>query len=211
MSTIRKCCGFLLIVAGLCLYLYPTVSTRYLSWKTEGYIRDYDIKWETETGEKEKEVSFEAYYEAIQEYNTLIYEQGQSGFGDAWVFEQAPVELYGFEDGQYGYIEIPAMEISLPLFIGASTENMAKGAAILGQTSIPIGETNSNSVIAGHRGYSGIPYFREIEKLSVGDKIYVTNPWETLTYQVESIEIVDPYDVDAVKIQEGKDMITFLT
>ena len=66
-------------------------------------------------------------------------------------------------------------------------------------------------MIAGHRGYQGIPYFREIEKLEVGDKVYITNPWETLRYRVESIAIIDPYDNDAVKIQDGKDMITLVT
>jgi sortase A len=88
---------------------------------------------------------------------------------------------------------------------------MAKGAAVLGQTSLPIGGTNTNSVIAGHRGYKGSPFFREIEKLSIGDYVYITNPWERLIYQVESIDIVSPYDSEKLVIQEGKDMITLLT
>ena len=103
------------------------------------------------------------------------------------------------------------MDVKLPLYIGASKENLSKGAAVLGQTSLPVGGTNTNSVIAGHRGYQGIPYFREIERLEVGDKVSITNPWETLTYRVESIAIIDPYDNDAVKIQDGKDMVTLVT
>jgi sortase A len=56
-----------------------------------------------------------------------------------------------------------------------------------------------------------VPYFREIEKLKVGDKVYVTNPWETLTYTVVSMDIINPDNSDAVLIQEGKDMITLIT
>ena len=88
---------------------------------------------------------------------------------------------------------------------------MAHGAAILSQTSMPIGGENTNCVIAGHRGYQGIPYFREIEKLQLGDHIYITNPWETLTYEVTEFKIIDPDASDQILIQDGKDMVTLLT
>ena len=92
-----------------------------------------------------------------------------------------------------------------------SEEHMAKGAAILGAASLPVGGRNTNSVIAGHRGYRGAPYFRDIEKLKPSDEIRITNPWETLCYYVESAAVIAPDDSDAVKIQEGKDMVTLLT
>ena len=101
--------------------------------------------------------------------------------------------------------------IELPLYIGASDEHLARGAAILGQTSIPIGETDTNSVIAGHRGYQGAPYFRDIEKLEMGDTISITNPWETLEYEVTGIDVISPFDTDAVLIQDGRDMMTLVT
>ena len=66
-------------------------------------------------------------------------------------------------------------------------------------------------MIAGHRGWHKTSYFLYIENLTVGDKVYITNPWGKLTYRVESIDIIDPYDSDAVKIQEGKDMVTLVT
>lgn len=81
----------------------------------------------------------------------------------------------------------------------------------MGQTSIPIGTTNTNSIIAGHRGWNTGSFFRHIEKMKVGDYVYITNPWETLRYKVTSIDIVLPYDTDKIKIQDGKDMITLLT
>ena len=103
------------------------------------------------------------------------------------------------------------MKEKLPLYLGATRENLKKGAAILGQTSLPLGEKNSNSVIAAHRGYQGIPYFRDIEKLETGDAVIIKNPWEKLQYIVCDIKIIKPYESDQIKIRKDKDMITLLT
>ena len=95
------------------------------------------------------------------------------------------------------------MKVELPLYVGASNEHLAKGAAILGQTSIPVGEIDTNSVIAGHRGYQGAPFFREIEKLNKGDTVTIVNPWDTLEYEVTGINVISPFDTDAVMIQDA--------
>ena len=99
----------------------------------------------------------------------------------------------------------------LSLFLGASYQNMADGAAVLSQTSIPIGGKNTNAVIAGHRGWGGASYFRYITDLEVGDEVIITNLWETMTYTVSGVRIIDPTSVDDILIHEGKDMITLLT
>lgn len=93
------------------------------------------------------------------------------------------------------------------VYLGASSQNMALGAAQLGQTSIPVGGKNTNAVIAGHRGWNGADYFRYITELVPGDHITITNLWETLEYAVVGTRIISPDDVDAIKIQPGKDMI----
>ena len=208
---LKKVIGFLGIVIGISLYSFPIICTQYVSLQTKKYIKEFEEKWDntsqTSTSSEEKD----EFYQEILDYNQSINENGQADFVDAWSYVQSPITLKGCEDGKFGYIRIPAMDVKLPLYIGASENNMKKGAAVLGQTSIPIGGENTNSVIAGHRGYSGIPFFREIEKLSVGDSVIITNPWEKLKYKVESIAIISPYDSDAVKIQEGKDMVTLIT
>ena len=66
-------------------------------------------------------------------------------------------------------------------------------------------------MIAAHRGYQGIPYFRDIEELKIGDLVIIRNPWERLSYKVTKIKVIDPYDTDKILIQKGKDMITLLT
>lgn len=76
------------------------------------------------------------------------------------------------KDGAIGYIDIPDMDVKLPLYIGASEKNMALGAAILSETSMPIGGESTNCVISGHRGYRGAPYFKDIELLKKGSKVY---------------------------------------
>ena len=90
-------------------------------------------------------------------------------------------------------------------------ENMRKGAAIMGQTSLPVGQKDSNCVIAAHRGYRGIPYYRDIEQLKTGDQVIIRNLWERLDYRATKIKVIDPYDMDKILIQKGKDMVTLLT
>jgi len=66
-------------------------------------------------------------------------------------------------------------------------------------------------VIVGHRGWRGADYFRHIDKLAVGDEVRITNLWETLTYTVADIQIIQPHEVDKIKIQQGRDLLTLLT
>ena len=81
----------------------------------------------------------------------------------------------------------------------------------MGNSSIPIGGKNTNAVIAGHRGYNGAPYFRYVPELQVGDSVDVTNLWGILHYKVVETRIIQPNDIDAIKIQPGRDLITLLT
>lgn len=152
-------------------------------------------------------------YQEIQRYNMSLftYKQRELTSKTAYELSQFKLTAYGVPDETFGVISIPAMELEMPLFLGASDENMANGAAVLSQTSIPIGGKDTNAVIAGHRGYGGYDYFRYIDKLALGDEVTITNLWDTLTYKVTDIQIVSPDNVSAILIQPGKDMITLLT
>ena len=119
--------------------------------------------------------------------------------------------LTGLPDGLVGSISIPAMNLDLPLYFGASEAHLQKGAAVVLGTSLPLGETNSNCVIAGHRGAIQTEMFRYIEKLQVGDFVTVTTPWHTMVYRVSGMSIISPQDAESVAIQPNKDMITLLT
>ena len=170
---IIKTLSLLLMIAGVAIFLYPDVATLLQDRNSEKYIEDFEEIYKTDDqkdgdGEEEQERPFQDLYDAIVAYNENIYETGQKDFKDAWCYTQSPVIIDCLENELFGYIEVPSMDVKLPLYIGASEYNMARGRHSHGQTSIPIGGINTNSVIAGHRGYAGAPFFRYIENVKLG-------------------------------------------
>ena len=155
----------------------------------------------------------EALWEEMLAYNRQIWKEKQSGLCDSWSYQQPAFTLgdYGLEDEVFGVISIPAIDLEMPLYLGATSSRLTKGAAQLSQTSLPIGGMNTNCVIAGHRGFNGAIYFRYVTDLKPGDEVIITNLWETLTYTVTETQVILPNEVDQILIQEGRDMITLLT
>lgn len=219
-----------LIVAGVLTYTYPLVNRYTMARDTETELEAFHSlqkrtpEQETQggqagagktgvTGDTEKIYDPAALYEDMKNYNEEIYENGQSGLTDAWSYEQAAFDLsaYGVYDLPVAELRIPKMDVDLPVYLGASRENMARGAAQLGQTSMPIGGENTNCVIAGHRGSSAGKFFLDIENLEIGDKVYIDNLWETLIYQVCGFAVISPDEVGKVLIQEDRDMVTLIT
>lgn len=174
------------------------------------YMNAADIK---ESAAEAENAAFQQLFFDMEEYNERLFESRQDALCTREATEEPAfcLEQYGLPDEVFGVIHIPKMDVEMPIYLGASEENMANGAAVLSQTSIPIGGENTNSVIAGHRGYSGYKYFMDIEALEQGDKVYITNLWEELVYEVKEIQIVYPDDVDAILIQPGRDMVTLMT
>ena len=203
-------------MASAALALKPLV---FRAEKTQEIKRD--VKHFTQKVEEVQEVSeqaeepmpFEELYRSIQTYNEWLVTINQGNLTNSVSMAIVPFTMkdYGLPDEVFGVLRIPAMDLEMPIYLGANDENMAAGAAVLTQTSIPIGGESTNSVIAGHRGWNGYPYFLDIEKLQVGDLVFIKNIWEELTYKVTTIRIVYPDDVDAILIQPGKDMVTLLT
>ena len=133
---------------------------------------------------------------AMFDYNERLYVSGQSGLIDQLSYEKPDFLLsdYGIDSDILAYITIPSIDVKLPIYNGASMENMAKGAAYLANTSLPVGGDNTNCVIAAHTRYKGIQMFKRITELKSGDEIYITNFWETLVYKVVEAKIIDPND-----------------
>jgi len=195
--------GIFFLVLGITLLFYPEIIS-YLKQKQS----DQMVKELTQRRSKRKQDDL-LYQKAVR-YNRKIFKEKQAGLKDVFSYRSAPIVLRN-EKNTFGYIKIPKMKQKLSLYLGATMENMKKGAAIMGQTSLPVGQKDSNCVIAAHRGYRGIPYFRDIEQLKTGDKVIIRNPWERLDYRVTKIKVIDPYDMDKILIQKGKDMVTLLT
>lgn len=204
---------FLLLGIAVLLYnpLLTWMTQRSMAQQTTRFTQT--IEQPTRTTQPQTDESQEELLEAMRQYNEDLYQNGQSGLTDAWSYEQAPFDFsqYGLDTDVFGVLKIPAMDQELPIYLGATKENMAKGVAILGQTSMPVGGENTNCVIVGHRGYGSTPFLREIETLQPGDTVSVTTLWGEKTYRVESTAIILPTDINAVLIQEGKEMLTLVT
>ena len=149
----------------------------------------------------------------MKAYNEDIFREGQESLSNPTAYEKSSFRLpdYGLETEVFGVLSIPRLSLEMPIYLGASKQNMANGAAIMGQTSLPIGGSNTNCVLAGHRGWNGAAYFLYINQLEPGDTVTVTNLWETLTYEVVETQIISPNDVDAIHIQPNRELLTLLT
>ena len=193
-----------LAVAGLLALLWPVVS---------GHRLQADMSAAAQSFLAEARQSYPELLADLQEYNQRIYAERQAGLVDASACEEPAVLLrdYGVEDEVIGVLEIPALELVMPVFLGASNSHLDAGAAVLGNTSAPIGGINTDCVIAGHRGWHGADYFRHIDRLQAGDTVTITNLWETLTYAVTDIQIIQPHEVEKIKIQPGRDLLTLMT
>lgn len=197
----------LLAVVGVCVMLWPVFTGHRLQADTNEAVQNFLAE------RNEPEQKCPELLAALQVYNQRIYVEKQSGLVDLEACEEPAASLlaYGIDDEIIGVLEIPTMELTMPVYLGASDAHLAAGAAVLGNTSAPIGGDNTNCVIAGHRGWRGADYFRHIDKLAVGDTVTLTNLWETLTYTVADIQIIQPHEVDKIKIQKDRDLLTLLT
>lgn len=198
--------AMLLAVAGICVMLWPIFTGYKLQADTDGAVQSF-------LEERKPEQQCPELLAALQEYNHQLYAEKQCNLVDLEACEEPAADLtaYGIEDEIIGVLEMPTMELTMPVYLGASDGHLAAGAAVLGSTSAPIGGDSTNCVIAGHRGWRGADYFRHIDKLAVGDEVRITNLWETLTYTVADIQIIQPHEVDKIKIQQGRDLLTLIT
>lgn len=221
--------SILLLLAGCAVMLYPHVNALWMDYTMRKDSEEFLSFVEVNRGQSQQETSHvislpedsgpvlpEKYLQLwldMKAYNESIFQEGQENLFNQSAYEAPSLLMsdYGLESETFGVISIPKLELEMPLFLGASKANMAKGAAIMGETSLPIGGSNTNSVIAGHRGWNGAAYFLYFNQLEKGDTVTVTNLWETLTYVVMETRIINPDEVDAIRIQPDRDMLTLLT
>lgn len=232
--TVKKIIGVLILLSGIAIFFYPD----YRNWKNQMEIQriraapqketqPVHTESDTEMGQNEQKDSMkekgktleqkttadtEKLFAAMQEYNNRLVIEGQD-ISDAWDFQRIPDVIADLnpDSDAVGYIELPDIELSLPIYIGATEKNMSRGAVVLTGTSMPIGGEATNSVIAAHRGWKGSPYFRDIDQLSVGSKIYIHNLWTELVYQVTGTEIIASTECSILEIKPRKDMITLFS
>ncbi|MBR1845792.1 MAG: class C sortase [Oscillospiraceae bacterium] len=227
---LMRAAAVLAILAGAALLLYPEYTEFTAARQTQAVLQQFEEETARHTADTavlpaatEPETAPEAdlppqtgedrLYQDLAAYNRQIYEEHQAGLTDPFDYQNPAFDLteYGYSENVIGVLWIPRLDLELPIYLGANWDNMAKGAGLLGQTSMPLGGENTNTVLAAHRGWKGIPMFRNIQQIQLGDKIQITTPWDTLVYRVCELKIVTPEDMDSILIQPGRDMVTLVT
>lgn len=222
---VRQWLGFLLMLVGLALLCGPFLLGTREEWVQKQAVETfYQEKQAAQSASQDKQPVTEEtvpesteprdlFYEKAKAYNESLVKNGQDGMrsrADVESFALSALD-FGYSENLIGTLEIPRMEIELGLYLGADGENMAKGTAVFGMTSLPLGGDSENTAIAGHRGWRGSPMFRDIQLLQMDDPIYITTPWDTLTYRVCEIRIVTPEDNSWCRIQPGRTLISLMT
>lgn len=196
----------LMFLAGLSLLLYPTVSDYWNSMHASQAVANY--------AEKVKDLSREQYGKMLQEakaYNKMLAQSG-GGYTLSKRQEAAYESILDVTGtGIMGYIEIPTIHISLPIYHGIEDSVLQIAVGHLEWSSLPVGGKSTHCVLSGHRGLPSAKLFTNLDQLVEGDTFVIRVLDEVLTYEVDQILIVEPSDVSALTIEEGKDLCTLVT
>ncbi|MGN1320858.1 MAG: class C sortase [Acutalibacteraceae bacterium] len=208
MKKLIRIIAIVLLIVGIGFFAYPIALKVAFNMQADKAINKFELiktdDLQTDNAELRK---------AMFDYNEKLYLNKQSGLIDQLSYEEPDFLLssYGIDSDILAYITIPSIDVRLPIYNGASEKNMAKGAAYLANTSLPVGGENTNCVIAAHTRYKGIQMFKRITELKIGDEIYITNFWETLVYKVVETKVIDPKDSQNIYIKEGRNLVTLST
>lgn len=196
----------LMLIAGLSLLLYPTISEQWNSIHQTRAIAGY-----SEVVAKMDNKDYSDVWTAATEYNNTL-EKRRLGYTLSTAQKEEYDALLTVDNsGVMAYIEIPKIDSYLPIYHGTDEAVLQVAVGHIEWSSLPVGGENSHCVISGHRGLPSAKLFTELDKLVVGDTFMLHVLDETLTYMVDQILIVEPNDVTELEIQEGKDLCTLVT
>ena len=193
-------------LVGLGLLLYPTVSNWWNSRRQSQAIVEYT----EQTSAMDKDQVAEL-LEAARQYNAgLAADEGR--------FTPTPADTTEYENlldvsdtGIMGYLEIPKLDVSMPIYHGTDASVLQSGAGHLEGSSLPVGGKGTHTVLSGHRGLPSSKLFTDLDDLEQGDVFMIHVLDRTLTYQVDQIVTVDPYDMDDLAIDPNQDYCTLVT
>ncbi len=197
---------FLVFFVGLSLLLYPTVSDYWNSLFQTRAVARYTEKVASLDNE-----SYEEYLDAARKYNEYIFIKD-----NRFLITEEEMEVYRSllnlsGEGVMGYIEIPAIDCSLPVYHGVDESILQVAIGHIEWSSLPVGGESTHCVLSGHRGLPSAKLFTDLDQLVVGDTFLLQVLSETLTYEIDQILIVEPLELEALNIEEGKDYCTLVT
>ena len=196
---------FILLI-GLSLLLYPTVSDYWNALHQTKAITTY-----AENVAALDNASYDAIWDAARAYNRNLLNRSNSFL----LSQEQKAEYESLLDisgqGIMGYIEIPEIDVSLPIYHGTEDTVLQVAVGHLEWTSLPVGGESTHCVLSGHRGLPSAKLFTNLDKIVEGDTFSIRVLDEVLTYEVDQILIVEPTEVDALQIEPGKDLCTLVT
>ena len=196
----------LIFLLGLSLLLYPAVSDY---WNSKHQTRAIAVYSEEVSGLGEGQ--YQALWEAAAAYNASLLERDNAYLlteEQKAAYEQL-LNVSGL--GIMGYIEIPSIDCSLPIYHGTEESVLQIAIGHLEWTSLPVGGESTHCVLSGHRGLPSAKLFTNLDKLQEGDVFLLRVLDEVLTYEVDQILIVEPQETGALRIVEGEDLCTLVT
>ncbi|MDY2629455.1 MAG: class C sortase [Lachnospiraceae bacterium] len=195
-----------IFIVGLSLLLYPSVSDYWNFFHQTRAIASY-----AEAVARIDDTDYEKMWEDAQEYNkTLLNKSNRWSLSDEeWDIYYGLLNVSG--NGIIGYIEIPQINVSLPVYHGVDEAVLQIAVGHIEGSSLPVGGAGTHCVISGHRGLPSAKLFTDLDQLKEGDVFMIRVLDETLTYEVDQIRIVEPDDLSSLEILEGEDLCTLVT
>lgn len=195
----------IMILTGIGIFSYPFISNYLSNRNASVAVKEY----EENVKEMDKE-KIDAIKEAAQAYNEQIKnitDKNEQGAGEV---TNGHIDFVELSDA-IGYISIPKIDLSLPVYEGTSTTVLSRGIGHLTNTSYPIGGESTHSALSGHRGLAEAELFTNLDKVEKGDLFYLHVLDEVLAYEVDLISVVEPAESESLTIIEGEDLCTLVT
>lgn len=201
----------LIFLAGVGVMSYPLVSSIVNNYVSRSSVKEYTDKVALMPDEESEKLieDAEKYNNSLSNNLILTDPFDQKAFSKIGADYENVLNID--EDGLIGYIEIPKINVYLPIYHGTDKEVLSKGAGHLQNTSFPVGGESTHAVISAHTAYPGETFFDYLTDMEVGDVFYIHILDRTLKYQVDQIEVILPEEVNSLRIVDGKDLVTLLT
>ena len=197
---------FFLLILGIAILLYPTVSDYYNSFHQSRAIASY-----VQQMEEMDESIYDAEWEEAARYNAQLMDLEMRFVMDDEQREWYERVLDITGTGIMGYIEIPKIDCSLPLYHGTSESVLQIAVGHIEGTSVPGGGPATHMVFSGHRGLPSAKLFTDLDKLEIGDMFVIRSLNQVFTYEIDQVLIVLPYELDALAIDPEQDYCTLVT
>ena len=199
----------LIFFVGLAVLLYPWLSNCY-----NNQVHTREIEGYTEAAAAMDDETIAAEFEAAKKYNDAL---NGSNLQDPYVpgsgsaIPDNYTSIFNFSNGIMGNIEIPKIDVNLPIYHGTSRKILEEGVGHMEMTPFPIGGEGNHSVITGHSGLPSATLFTDLNKLNIGDEFYINIINETFAYRVDQIKMVAPGNAKDLRPFPGEDYVTLLT